>query len=124
MVNLKGYTILVVEDDVFSMEMLSHMLVETKASVLLADDGEKALKIFSMNKVDLVLLDIRLPKLSGFEVLKEMKRMDPQIPVIAQSAFSYNNEKEKGISIGFDDFLIKPIVVNVLDKTLKKYLLK
>jgi CheY-like chemotaxis protein len=122
MSDLLGNTILIVEDDEFSREVLRQILLSEKASILTADDGEKAIEVFENNAIDLVLLDLRLPGLSGFEVIKKMKEKKPQIPVIGQSAFAYNNEKEKCINAGFNEFMTKPVDIYRLIECIKKLL--
>jgi len=99
--------------------MLAHMGLH----ILEAVNGNEALEIFKANpEVDLVLLDIRLPDKSGFEVIKEMKEINDKIPVIAQTAFALVGDEKKCYEAGFDDYIAKPIPKNILLEKLSFFL--
>jgi len=103
------FKILLVEDDPFLSEMYTTKLTADGFEVELASDGKEALKKISATKPDLVLLDIVLPKMDGFEVLETMKK-DPamsQIIVIALTNLGQKEEVEKGLALGADDYIIK-----------------
>lgn len=119
---LKGKKVLIAEDDDFSAQVLQLMVEETKAHVIVAREGEEAVQLFKENKFDLVLLDISLPKLNGYEVLSEIRKLDPFIPVIAQSAHALNNEKEKSILYGFNYYITKPVTMKILNEILGRFL--
>lgn len=102
-------TILLVEDDEFLAELYATKLNLEGFEVLLASDGEKGLKMIKESKPDLVLLDIILPKMDGFEVLANAKQ-DPEaskIPVILLTNLSQKDEVKKGLELGAKDYLIK-----------------
>ena len=105
----KKYTILLVEDDEFLAELYATKLTLEGFKVFLAIDGIKGLKIIREKKPSLVLLDILLPKLDGFGVLKEMKndKEVKDIPVILLTNLSQRNEVKKGLDLGATDYLIK-----------------
>jgi len=103
--------ILIVDDDQPSLELLQAYLEDINCETVTAHDGLKALNIISKNPPDLVLLDIMMPKMSGFEVCKKMKN-DPKtsdIPVIMVTALNEFGDIEQGISSGTDDFISKPV---------------
>jgi CheY-like chemotaxis protein len=118
----KGKKILIAEDDPFSMEMLRHYLQATGSILFFAPDGEKSLELFREQEIDLVLLDIRLPKKPGYEVVKEMKITHPEIPVIAQTAYAMYEDVHKFKERGFDEYLVKPLDSGKLYCILQKYL--
>ncbi len=121
--NFPGATILIVEDDKSSLIYLSRMLAHMGLHILEAVNGNEALEIFKANpEVDLVLLDIRLPDKSGFEVIKEMKEINDKIPVIAQTAFALVGDEKKCYEAGFDDYIAKPIPKNILLEKLSFFL--
>jgi len=101
--------ILIVEDDPFLSEMYATKLAQENIGVELAIDGKEALKKIIEIKPDVVLLDIVLPKMDGFEVLKKIKE-DPalaDIKIIALTNLGQKEEVEKGLNLGADDYIIK-----------------
>ncbi|MAF13483.1 MAG: response regulator [Parcubacteria group bacterium] len=101
--------ILLVEDDEFLAELYATKLDLEAYEVTLASDGEKGLKMIKENPPDLILLDIILPKMDGFEVLKATKadKNLKTIPVILLTNLSQKDEVRKGLELGADDYLIK-----------------
>ncbi|MDD5589736.1 MAG: response regulator [Candidatus Portnoybacteria bacterium] len=101
--------VLIVEDDPFLSEMYSTKLVESGFEIDLAGDGQTALEKMTANKPDLVLLDIVLPKIDGFEVLKKMKNDQNlrDIRVIALTNLGQKEEVQKGLDLGAEDYIIK-----------------
>jgi two-component system, OmpR family, alkaline phosphatase synthesis response regulator PhoP len=103
--------ILVVDDDQQNVELLEAYLVDAGYQVLRALDGASALKQVAQGKPDLILLDIMMPDISGYEVCRKVKK-DPKtaaIPVLMVTALGALRDIEKGIESGTDDFLTKPI---------------
>jgi DNA-binding response OmpR family regulator len=101
--------ILVVEDDKFLRELISRKLREEGFKVLEATDGEQGIKKIKEEKPDLVLLDLILPGIDGFEVLSKTKE-DPDlaaIPIIILSNLGQKEEIEKGFKLGAVDYLVK-----------------
>ena len=101
--------ILLVEDDEFLAELYATKLSLENFEVSLAVDGEKGLKKIRARKPDLILLDIILPKMDGFELLKIIKadKNLKNIPVILLTNLSQKDEVKKGLDLGADDYLIK-----------------
>ncbi len=101
--------ILIIEDDRFLRELIARKLVSEKFDILEAVDGEKGLKTLKEKKPDLVLLDLILPGIDGFEVLTQMKN-DPalsSIPVIILSNLGQREDVERGLKLGAVDYLVK-----------------
>ena len=120
---LSQKTILVVEDDKYSYELLDHLLGKYNAKTINAEDGNKAIELVKKNpEIDLVLMDLRLPGKDGFETTKEIKKIRKKLPVIAQSAYAMTEDKIKSNDAGCDDFLPKPIEEKKLFAILNKYL--
>ena len=119
--NLRPKTILVVEDNPDNMTAMKAVL-KNKCHMLEATDGEEGLKLALSERPDLILLDISLPKMDGFEVVKEL-RQDKEaghIPVIALTARAMESDREKVIKAGCDDCIVKPVdLEEVLRKTRK-----
>ena len=119
---LNGKTILIAEDDEYSYLMMEAMLMDTKARILHAANGKKALEIFEKHDIDLIFLDIRLPDMTGYDILKEIKKKNIQVPLIAQTAFAMPEEKRKSMKEGFDFHATKPLSQEDLYIILNKFL--
>ncbi len=103
--------VLVVDDDEPSLELLQAYLEDVDCETVPAQDGLEALRIIARKTPDLVLLDVMMPKMSGFEVCKRIKN-DPKtsdIPVIMVTALNEFGDIERGIDSGTDDFISKPV---------------
>ena len=103
--------ILLVEDNEMNRDMLSRRLIRKGYEVLLAVDGEQALSMTFCNKIDLILLDMSLPVISGWEVAGKLKADEKtrSIPVIALTAHAMAGDREKALAAGCDDYETKPI---------------
>ena len=107
----KTPTVLVVDDDEPSLELLQAYLEDVDCKTVTAHDGPDALEIIAKEPPDLILLDVMMPKMSGFEVCKRIKK-DPKtsdIPVIMVTALNEFGDIERGIDSGTDDFISKPV---------------
>jgi len=107
----KPPTVLVVDDNIQNLELLQAYLEDLDCQTLAAKDGPEALEIISRQPPDLILLDIMMPKMSGFEVCRKIKA-DPKtrdIPVIMVTALNEFGDIERAIASGTDDFLSKPV---------------
>jgi len=103
--------VLVVDDNLQNLELLQACLEDMDCETLPAHDGIEALKIIADNPPDLILLDVMMPKMSGFEVCRRLKN-DPKttdIPVIMVTALNEFGDIERGIDSGTDDFISKPV---------------
>ncbi len=114
-------TILIIDDDPLIRRILSTKINSLGYNVLLAENGEKALKILKENKVDLVLCDIFMPKVSGFEVLKYIKENYPDdLLVIIMTAYANIETAVKAMEIGAFDYLIKPFTMDEIPYLLNR----
>jgi len=103
--------ILIVDDNIQNLELLQAYLEDLDCETIAATDGPEALEVVSERQPDLLLLDIMMPKMSGFEVCKRIKS-DPKtsnIPVIMVTALNEFGDIERGIDSGTDDFVSKPV---------------
>ncbi len=115
--------ILVVEDEDILREVIVDYLIEDGYQVLEAADGEKALELFRSNSVDLVILDIVLPKVDGWSVCRRIRK-NSSIPIIILTARSDEDDSLLGYELGADDYLIKPYSPRVLMVKVKRFLEK
>lgn len=103
-------TILIVEDVEPNFKYLKRALAKTQATILHARTGTEAINQCLENKnIDLVLMDLHLPGISGYSATRKIKKVRPDITVIAQTAFVFSGEKQKCLDAGCDDYIAKPI---------------
>ncbi|MDP9440234.1 MAG: response regulator, partial [Actinomycetota bacterium] len=100
-------TILLVDDDAALLEVTSIVLASEGYRVVTAGDGTEALRALDDEDLDLVILDVMLPRMSGFEVLKKM-REGSDVPVVLLTAKSQSVDKVVGLELGADDYITKP----------------
>ncbi|MBE6088781.1 MULTISPECIES: response regulator transcription factor [Clostridium] len=115
--------ILVVEDEDILREVIVDYLIEDGYQVLEAADGEKALELFQSNSVELVILDIVLPKIDGWSVCRRIRK-NSSIPIIMLNARSDEDDSLMGYELGADDYLIKPYSPRILMVKVKRFLEK
>ncbi|NSB14590.1 response regulator transcription factor [Clostridium beijerinckii] len=115
--------ILVVEDEDILREVIVDYLIEDGYQVLEAADGEKALELFQSNSVELVILDIVLPKIDGWSVCRRIRK-NSSIPIIMLTARSDEDDSLMGYELGADDYLIKPYSPRILMVKVKRFLEK
>ena len=123
--NWSDKNILVAEDDFFSYKFLEGFLKQTKANVLHAEDGQKAVNICSdQQNIDVVLMDVQMPEMNGLDATKNIKKFRPELPIIAQTANAIAEEKQKCFEAGFDDFVTKPINISELFMKIEHWMIK
>jgi len=106
----KGRTILVADDVKANYLLLNLALQRSGAEVLWARNGKEAVDLFrETEQVDLVLMDILMPEMDGFEATRKIKEINPEVPVVAQTAYSYDEMAVNYGAAPFDGYLIKPI---------------
>ena len=119
-----GKTILVVEDDEINQEFLIAVLTPTNVEILCASTGEEAVSLGTSNaKIDLVLMDIRLPQMNGYEAFEKIREVKPSLPVIAQTAFAMTEDAVRCLEFGFSDYISKPINRKNLLTMINKFLI-
>jgi CheY-like chemotaxis protein len=117
----KGKTFLVVEDDEVSMEFIKELFDPYKVELICVNNGMEAIETFRHNSaIDLVLMDVQLPIMNGRDAMKQIKEINPDIPVIAQTAFAMSGDRERYINEGFDAYISKPINVNEIIMLIEK----
>lgn len=103
-------TILIVEDDISSIFYLREVLADTHANVIIIKDGEAAVDIcVHDDSIDLVLMDIQIPVLDGYNTTRKIKKAKPGLPVIAQTAYAMVEDRRKCLDAGCDDYIAKPV---------------
>lgn len=121
---LKGRTMLVAEDEDINFIYIDELLRKHGVTIIHAKNGQEAIELFKAHDtIDLVLMDIKMPVLDGYDATRAIKKLKPEVPIIAQTAYALAGEKDKIIEAGCDDYLSKPIkpvsLFNLLNQFLK-----
>ncbi len=113
--NISGMRILIVEDDSVNRELLKEYFLGMEKYVQFAVDGKEGIEMFRRAPdIDLVLMDMKLPDMGGMEVTRHIKKINPNIKVIAQTAYAMSNDREKFTKEGCDGYIEKPYDINKL----------
>ncbi len=117
-------TILIIEDTDTSIKFFAAALKKSEANMLWAKTGEEAIQVINEKhqSIDIVLLDLNLPGISGFDVLKHIRGISPTLPVIVQTAYLFSGERNTSATMGANEFISKPIQLNQLLDNIAKYL--
>ena len=114
--------ILIAEDDELSYLFLKRLLEDKGVEILYANNGADAVEMVRDTEISLVLMDIKMPKMSGKEAIQQIRTFNRNIPIIAQTAFAMPTDRNKFIELGCNDYISKPIERDKLIRLLRKYL--
>ena len=119
----KIYNILIVEDDETSYILLQALLEPYNCRLLYAADGNQAVSLcISHPEIDLVLMDLKLPVLNGYEATRQIRAFNSDIPIIAQTAYALSGDNEKAFAAGCNNYITKPIKKEELVDKISLYL--
>lgn len=121
--SIRPLRILLAEDEPVNQKVLLKILKEQGHSVMTADNGEIVLRLLDENEYDLILMDIQMPNMNGVEAAQRIRRMDSpkrDIPIVAVTAYALQGDKEKFMNLGFDEYITKPIQMDILVEILDK----
>ncbi|OYT17038.1 MAG: hypothetical protein B7C24_04765 [Bacteroidetes bacterium 4572_77] len=119
---IKPLRILVAEDDETAFLLIKSILKKHAIEILRAKNGVEALKIYKEQAdLDLILMDVKMPIMNGYQVVEEIRKTDKDIIIIAQTAFAFSQDKQKSIDLGCTNYLCKPINKNELLRLINKY---
>lgn len=121
---IEGVNILVAEDNKMNQMILTMLLEKSKLNLDFALDGAIAVEKFKQNNYDLILMDVQMPNMNGYEATKAIREISLEIPIIALSANVMQEDVKRSLESGMNDHLAKPIEVNKLYTTLLKYINK
>jgi PAS domain S-box-containing protein len=120
---LKDKQILIVEDDQYSQEYFKQIFKTSGAKIIIAEKGEKGFNFYkTMEHLDLILMDIRLPDINGMEIIKRIRKEDNRIPIIAQTAHAMSENRTSYMKAGATDYISKPVTIHALLSLIKKYI--
>ena len=123
MKDLKNITIMIVEDEENNWLFIQDALRISGANLIWARVGQEAIDIVeSGKKIDIILMDMKMPIMDGFETTKEIKKINSNIPVIAQTAYAQPKEKTKCLEAGCEAYISKPIITRQLFKIIARLL--
>ncbi len=109
-VNLSSILLLIAEDDMANFYLIRELLSSTSVKILHAWDGEEAISMFRSNpSIDLILMDIRMPKMDGYEATMEIRKFNKDVVIIAQTGYVFEEDKQKAKALGFNDYMCKPL---------------
>jgi len=118
----KRFITLIAEDDEISFELYKTRLQSFNLDIIHAPNGKVAVdKVKENHKIDLILMDIRMPVLDGYEATKQIREINQDVPIIAQTAFAAIPEHQKVLEMGFTDFFAKPLDETILGVIIDKY---
>ncbi len=120
-----NHTVLIVEDEEVNFLFIDTLLgnLQSNIKTLHARHGKEAVKICKENsEIDFVFMDLKMPVMNGFDAIKIIKKFRPNLPIIAQTAYTSKEDKKKAFIAGCDDFISKPIDKNTLNSIINKYI--
>jgi CheY-like chemotaxis protein len=120
----EGELILIVEDDQINYQILASILSGVNLKYEWAQNGKNAVDMFLKNNYRLILMDIQLPEMNGWEATMMIRANDSEIPIIAVTAFASDPTRKKSIEAGCNDFITKPVNKGKLLQLIDKYLQK
>jgi len=108
---LNGITVLIAEDEELNSILITELLRKYNTKIHTAVNGQQAVELFKehSDEIDVVLLDIKMPIMDGYEAISLIRKMSANVPVIAQTAYAFSSEREKILNSGFNDYISKPI---------------
>lgn len=119
--NWQNKVVLVADDIDINYKLIEEILLPTKAKILWAKNGKEAVELCLKNdNIDLVLMDIKMPKMNGFEATQKIKEHKKDLTIIGQTAYAHDNEHHKCLNAGFDNYIAKPIKIDTLLSTINQ----
>jgi CheY-like chemotaxis protein len=117
--NWSDKSILIAEDEDTNYLLLVEYLEPTGAKIIRASNGFETLEVFNEITLDLILMDMKMPMMSGYEAVRKIRESNTRIPIIAQTAYAMVDDKDKILAVGCNDYIIKPIMEDVLLSKIK-----
>lgn len=116
------FNVLVAEDDENSLMYLKAILDNRNVKLYESTNGKEAVGFIKNHpEIGLVLMDLKMPEMDGFEAIRQIKKIRPTLPVVAQTAYAFAEDREKARKAGFDEYLSKPIKKQTLLEIINKY---
>ncbi len=121
----KNLVLLVAEDEEVNYMHLREILEPTGVNLLWAKDGAQAVDlVYNIKTIDAILMDIKMPVMNGYAATMEIRQINPNIPIVAQTAYAFTEDKQKAVAAGCDEYIVKPInhreLFDKLDRFMKR----
>jgi len=114
--------LLIVEDDMISSKLISAIVKNQCREILSVKNGEEAIHACRNNQdIDLILMDIQLPEVDGYEATRQIRQFNEKVIVIAQTALATSKDRDEALKNGFNDHIAKPVNAKELNLLIKKY---
>ena len=104
----QSITVLVVDDELMMRKLVEKILTRAGFQVVLAGDGEEALQVLSARRIDIIISDIKMPRLNGFDLLRKVKQSYPNIAVVIMTAYGDTYSVKDALLLGADEYITKP----------------
>ncbi len=121
---LKSKKVLIVEDESSNFELLKAMLRKADVEIVWAQNGMEAIKKCSSEEFQIILMDIKMPEMNGYEAVRRIREMGIDTPVIAQTAYARIEDEARILEMGFDNYISKPIDRRRLFSVIERFLNK
>lgn len=123
--DLSRKSVLIVEDDTIGMGMIVSLLKPSKCKIINAVNGKEAVEAIKVNPdIDIILMDLKMPVMDGFEATKAIRKEFSDLPIIALTAYSLQKDKKKSLDAGCNDIITKPISKEIMFKKLQDFLVE
>ncbi len=123
MPELPKHHVLLVEDEEYNYLYLKEVILKTGVKVIRAVNGNQAIELFKNNPdISLIVMDIRLPDMNGYKVTKQIREINPNVPIIALTAYALKGDREEALLSGCTDYIPKPVEPALLKEKIKQFL--
>ncbi len=120
--NWTNKVVVIAEDEQINYLYIKAALKPTNAKIIWTKTGQETIDLCESEKIDIVLMDVKMPEVDGLEATMEIKKSLPNLPIIAQTAYAMDEDKHASIEAGCNDFITKPISPNLLLNVMSKYI--
>jgi len=115
-------TILLVDDEPHVLELLSVTLEDEEYRILQAKDGEEAMKLVEIGQIDLVMTDLKMPKMDGIELTRAIRRIEPTLPIMVYSAYRFVDTAPVALKAGANEYITKPFLQTKIKQVVERLL--
>ncbi|RYY75345.1 MAG: response regulator [Gammaproteobacteria bacterium] len=116
------FNLLLIDDNVLNLKTVASLLTQAGYRCILAETGEMAKKLYQENSIDLILTDIQLPDVNGFDLIRYFRENNSSMPIVAYSAFAFDEDVAAAVTVGATDYLRKPAMFAEIQAKLNHYL--
>ena len=116
------FNLLIIDDNQLNLKTVASLLRQAGYLCHLAENGNTAIRMYEQHNIDFILTDIQLPDINGFDLIKHFRSVDPSIPIVAYSAFAFDEDVAAAVAIGATDYLRKPAMFCEIQSKLNDYL--